>query len=197
MYTNFFKNLSHKKSGFTVLETLFALVIFSISLVTLMTIAGRGLSATTSSYELLVANYLNQESIETVRYVRDTNFITIPTPVSWLSGLDNCIATNPCELVFPSTSRTPIVQNCNNRSGCAKLYEGMGTYDTVPSPGITRPTSFVRSIVVLPVILTPTGPVPIGTVLPPTEAVVTSTITWNSKGINRQVSHQTILHKWR
>lgn len=195
MYTIFFKNLSHKKSGFTVLETLFALVIFSISLVTLMTIAGRGLSATTSSYELLVANYLNQESIETVRYVRDSNFITTPN-VSWLAGLDICTRSAPCEIVFPKTLRVPTIVNCPS-GRCSSLYEENGSYDTIPSSGNARMTSYVRSIIVEPITPTSTGPVPIGTVLPPTEAVVTSTITWNSKGINRQVSHQTILHKWR
>lgn len=175
-------------SGFTVLETLFALVLFSLALVTLMTIAGRGLSTANSSYETLVANYLNQESVEAVRYVRDTNFITTPTPVSWLSGLDICTISTPCELLFTKPSPVPQIVNCPSRR-CSQLYEGNGTYDTIMSPTTSRETSFVRTIVVRPII----NP----NLASPEEALVTSRVSWNSRGIPRSVSYTTLLHKWR
>ncbi len=191
----YLQKITIQQPGFTVLETLFALVIFSIALVTLMTIAGRGISSTSSSYQRMIANYLNQESIEAVRYVRDNNFITTPT-VSWLAGLNTCTRTAPCEVIFLNGIRTPSIVNCPN-SRCSFLYVDDGMYNTIPGSGNAVKTEYIRSIVVEPITPVPTTPLPIGVTPQPTEALVTSTITWTSKGINHRLDNQTVLHGWR
>lgn len=68
----------NKNSGFTIVETLIAIVIFSFSVVGMVTVAAGGIADLTLSRNRLVANYLAQEGIEVVRNVRDT-YLMDPT----------------------------------------------------------------------------------------------------------------------
>ena len=65
------KNKSHKK-GFTLVETLVALSIFSLSVLALMVALGGGLKSTNFAKSKITASYLAQEGIELMRNMRDT-----------------------------------------------------------------------------------------------------------------------------
>jgi Tfp pilus assembly protein PilV len=69
------KGFTDTRAGFTLIETLFAILIFTASIVSLMMLSGRSLASTAGSSDELTARYLAQEGIEVTRNVRDTNFV--------------------------------------------------------------------------------------------------------------------------
>ncbi len=77
----FFKNKSGKTKikprgapGFTLIETLIAIAIFSVSVVALMSVLGSGISDIDRAQAKISATYLAQEGIEYARNLRD-NYI--------------------------------------------------------------------------------------------------------------------------
>jgi prepilin-type N-terminal cleavage/methylation domain-containing protein len=98
--------------GFTLIETLAAILLLSIALAGPMTIAQKGLSASLISKDQNTAFNLAQDAVEYVRFSRDTNCLaaaaaapsSVPCPaVNWLNGiggnantinLSSCISTD-------------------------------------------------------------------------------------------------------
>jgi Tfp pilus assembly protein PilV len=66
-----FSTKNNKNSGFTLLETLVGLLIFSASILALMSVIGSGVASTQYAKQKIVAGYLAQEGIEYVRNQRD------------------------------------------------------------------------------------------------------------------------------
>jgi len=64
--------IRQKNKGFTLVETLIALAIFSVSILGLMTVLSQGISDTTYAKRKNIATYLAQEGIEYMRNIRDT-----------------------------------------------------------------------------------------------------------------------------
>ncbi|MFA6520567.1 MAG: prepilin-type N-terminal cleavage/methylation domain-containing protein [Candidatus Paceibacterota bacterium] len=64
------------KGGFTLVETLVAISIFTVSILGLMSILSSGISSTTYAKNKMIAGYLAQEGIEYVRNMRDTAALT-------------------------------------------------------------------------------------------------------------------------
>jgi Tfp pilus assembly protein PilV len=64
-----------KGDGFTLVETLVAISIFTMSILGLMSILASGISNTTYAKQKMVASYLAQEGIEYVRNLRDTSVL--------------------------------------------------------------------------------------------------------------------------
>ena len=62
----------NKKGGFTLVETLVALFIFSISIMTVMAVIAQGIQNTDYAKNKLTAEFLSQEGIEYFRNIRDT-----------------------------------------------------------------------------------------------------------------------------
>ena len=76
----FFKN---KNQGFTLVETLVAISIFTISILALLAVLTQGVTSTYYARQKIVASYLAQEGIEYMRNMRDTFVlydITLPNP---------------------------------------------------------------------------------------------------------------------
>lgn len=87
-----------KDKGFTLLETLIAVTILSVSLAGPITIASQGLSSAFFAKEQITAFYLAQEAVEYVRSVRDENFLS---GNNWLEGISDCIGT-VCTVDMPA-----------------------------------------------------------------------------------------------
>jgi Tfp pilus assembly protein PilV len=58
--------------GFTLIETLVAISIFTISILGLLIVLGQGISNTNYAKQKIIASYLAQEGIEYMRNMRDT-----------------------------------------------------------------------------------------------------------------------------
>ena len=69
------KSVKNNSAGFTVVEVLVALTIFSFAIVGLVTVSAGGLANTSISKNTLTANYLAQEGIELVRNLRDSDVL--------------------------------------------------------------------------------------------------------------------------
>ena len=61
-----------QNKAFTLVETLVAIAIFSTSLLGLMSVLASSISGTTYAKQKMVADYLAQEGIETIRNMRDS-----------------------------------------------------------------------------------------------------------------------------
>lgn len=163
------------KPGFTLIETLFAVLLFTTSLVALMAVAGRGISSNTTAKEDLVARYLALEGLEVARNIRDTNYLNndatpLETGLDCPSGCDVDYSGGLPELIAPSSGQ---------------LYVGSdGSYSNDPGNG--DPTPFSRKVFIY-----------YAQNSPDTEARVVSRVTWQSKSVQRQVEYVDYLKQWR
>lgn len=169
------QNNFHK--GFTLIETLFAILIFSTALISLLSIAGKGISATQNVRQETTAHYLAQEGLEVVRNIRDSNFVT--GAPSWDDGFSQCFSTSSsCNLVYDQ-NKVPVLDTCT--SPCY-IQESNGAFITLSGAPISQ---YSRSIVVTPVGSSND------------EYLVTSEVSWKAKTIERSVILETILKKWQ
>ena len=182
--------LSKPHKGFTLIETLFAILIFSTALVSLMTIAGKGISATNTAREQVVAHYLAQEGLEVARNVRDTNFLAT---TAWDAGFSSCTTTVPCKVVYGSGLQTPTLAAlgtpCNGVQAGSGCIVGTSNNSFVDFNG-SNPSAYTRIVTAVPV--TPTPPQ-----TDPDEYMVSSTVRWTSKTIGRMVTLKTLVKKWQ
>src|SRR3989344_5252969 len=69
------KLFKQKNKAFTLVETLVAISIFTVSLLGIMSVLASGISSTNYAKQKMIASYLAQEGIEYVRNIRDTNVL--------------------------------------------------------------------------------------------------------------------------
>lgn len=177
---NHFMNTIRDRKGFTLIETLFAILIFSAALVSLLVIAGKGINATGQIKNETVAFYLAQEGLETVRNIRDSNFVTNVAWDTGFAGTPDCAAPAGCYLDF--TGSVPVLAAVGNSSDTQITFNN-GLYSNQPGD----PTAFSRYVQVIPVANGGT----------PDEYTVISKVSWNSRGITRTVELTTLIKKWR
>jgi len=133
------------KKGFTLVETLVAILILMTAVTGPLTLAYRGFSAATTAKEYIVGYFLAQDALEFVRFARDTNLLSRCDWIDGTSGascsggidLSNCLSSNGCR--FDSTSSDPPVvcpAPVPPVSGCPVLQydEGTGKYQYTSGP---------------------------------------------------------------
>lgn len=174
--------------GFTLIETLFAILIFSAALLSLMVIASRGISATNQVKNETTAYYLAQEGLEVVRNIRDSNFVvataqsTTPWSVNFAdAGTVDCTGTSGCYVTY-NQAFPPALAPISGNAAEIKL-DSNGTYGNTGTS-----TGFNRVIRVIP--QNQNG----GTI---EEYLIESQVSWQAKTILRSVTLQTILKKWQ
>ena len=170
---------SSSQSGFTLIEMLIAVLIFSLSLVALMTIASRSIQSNRAAQDEITAQFLAAEGIEAVRHIRDTNFIIAGN--DWLQGIDNCID-EECRLVF-NTEMSGLdtlytLERCEG--GCFPVLISQNRYG-VPSGD---PSSFTRII-------------SIEQSDDANAIAVTSTVEWLQGRAERSISMESLLTNWQ
>lgn len=90
-------------AGFTLVETLVAISIFSTSILALIVVLGQGIANTNYAKTKIMATYLAQEGIEYIRNMRDTGVLydTGGPQVGWdnfKSNLVSCYAVVGCNI---------------------------------------------------------------------------------------------------
>jgi len=195
-----FSEKNKKERGFTIVEVLIALTIFSIAVGGVITVAVQGGLNINASKLSLTANYLADEGVELMRAMRDTSVINATTTtVGWNSFTSAFGATgtrctdashgnSPCDinptissLVFPSISN---VVNCTGSCPLYYLTSGsnQGYYSSVSPGSGTLPSPYSRQIVVTP--------------LGANEVRVTSTVIYLTGSISNTVTVSENLYNW-
>lgn len=169
-------------SGFTLLEMLFAVIIFSFALVSLITITGKGVAATSSAKEQLTAQYLAEELIEVGRNMRDHNYLNYGV-ADWFDELEACTGTNVvCDIADYSVA--PLLTPCTSNPGgvCGVLDNNQGQFRSEAGTGDT--TTFERGLTITK---SADGQ----------QAIMTATVRWKQKNLGRVYVLQTSLANWQ
>ena len=176
-------------SGFTLMETLIAVLLLSTAIVGPLTIASKGLTTTLVAKNQITAFYLAQDAIEQIRFLRDSNCLASSDTCTvdlWLAELGLwdgsawagvCFSASGCH--FDSLGLHPTQATVCDVAGCPVLYyDKMAkqfTYLDGRSESTTlAPTTarFVRTVKI--------------TNTTPDEAVVTVTVSWSDiAGVTR------------
>jgi type II secretory pathway pseudopilin PulG len=133
----------YSSPGFTLVETLVAISIFSLSILGLISVLSQGIANINYAKQRMVAEYLAQEGVEYVRNVRDNYVIYNPTSgqTGWNNfNLFSCTAESPCGY---NTASYPGYL-CSDAGRTCKLYINNGSYDSDPANGID--SGFTRTI---------------------------------------------------
>ncbi len=145
------KKFNTKKDGFTLVETLVALLIFTVSILSVMSVLTSGISNTTYVKQKTTAGYLAQEGIEYIRNMRDTFAIydASGAQTGWTSFVDyllgaSCDRADGCyfnnsglDYNDPSQPMTRlIVTGCNGSCPNLKYDPQTGKYDYASVSGV-------------------------------------------------------------
>lgn len=112
--------------GFTLVETLVAVLLLSVAIAGPLTVASRALNAALVAKDQIVAYYLAQDALEYIRFRRDSNCLAVgaSTPCKdsagqWLSGLNECTS-GSCTIDTALNSLASCIHTSS--SSCDKLY---------------------------------------------------------------------------
>jgi prepilin-type N-terminal cleavage/methylation domain-containing protein len=112
------------KAGFTLIETLVAILILVTAIAGPLTIASKGLSTALVAKDQTTAYYLAQDAVEYVRFARDTN--RLQGNNDWLKG-----AGGSCSSSNPINSCSTVLTPCTGATGC--YFDSLATYPSVPT----------------------------------------------------------------
>jgi prepilin-type N-terminal cleavage/methylation domain-containing protein len=177
-------NRNIRTNGFTLIETLVAILILTIAIAGPLTIASRSLNSALIAKDQMTAQYLAQDAIEYIRYARDTNSLS---GGDWFTGggahggidLTQCLSTtgnlSGCQFdtyndpFLFGTPRAPTA--CTLAGGCSvNIYRyalGLGA--------VTDAGQFYRTVIIT---------TPIGTNAD--DARIEVDIKWTSVGKHKQ-----------
>jgi Tfp pilus assembly protein PilV len=175
-----------KKNGFTLIETLVAIFLLTLTIGGLLTLAANGYFSVRYARNQIVANNLLQESLEYIRNDRDTAAQRNESWALWMMGFSNqgCSSSSGC-IVDPNSSNTHI-RPCNNSCEAVVFYPGYGfygyqssSYSLVVASGAPSATTYVRTVTVQES-------------NDPNQLIVTSTVNWMN-GMTKKTTTQSIL----
>ena len=132
-----------KERGFTLVETLVAISIFSISILGILSILASSINDTIYAKDKMIAGYLAQEGIEYVRNVRD-NYVLYPSVGTWatfVAKMTPCTSGSKCGFSSTSPTNSTSFIACSSDSINCQLYLNNGVYNDSPSgvvSGFTR-----------------------------------------------------------
>ena len=190
------------QSGFTLIETLVAVLILTLSIGALLSLASSGFYSVRYSRNQIVANNLLQESIEYIRNSRDSAIEQGFTWDTWQqqilsvdisgnatgSGFDGCLSVNGC-FIDPYTT-DPKIKQCDGTCPYVQYYPDnyfYGYLANYPFLISNQPyeTSFVRKIVITPSSQTAD------------QLVIKATISWENGSSPRTLSQTTLITNWK
>lgn len=174
----------HLVCGFTLVETLVAITIFTISILAIMSVLGKGMSDTNYAKKQMTATYLAQEGIEYIRNMRDTFILSNANSAdgwnSFGTEVSICGLGNPCGF-DNSLDITDSIFLCTDMSLC-KLYLEDGNYSVNPTG---TDSGFTRTISVDTTNLDPNN-----------EIKIISKVEWVQGSGNYQITFSENLYNW-
>lgn len=183
----------HIHSGFTLLEMLFAVIIFSFALVSLIGITGKGVATTVGAKDQLTAQFLAEELLEVARNTRDQNYLIRFSAAGgnpaqdWLNGLSVCEEDTPCDIDYPSDGQ-PVLEPCPS-DPCGPLYELPGGVFTADENSGGDRSRFSRGLVIKTTTNPTSGEID--------QVDATATVYWNQKALSRSYTLSTGLTDWQ
>lgn len=97
-------SIKNNNTGFTLVETLVAVAIFSVSVAAVISVTASSVASTTSAKNRIVGNYLAQETIEYIRHFRNKYSAGVSVQYSWNDFLDNIAQCDGSLCVIPDPS---------------------------------------------------------------------------------------------
>jgi prepilin-type N-terminal cleavage/methylation domain-containing protein len=152
------ENASSKfTTGFTLVEVLVSIAIFSMSILGLLSVMASGIINTTYAKNKIIAGYLAQEGIEYMRNIRDNDVlypaydVSNSLPANWsgfTGAMTSCTdgTTNSCGFDGSTTPTNAITfKLCSNESTThCQLYLTSGSYNDNSSTGTA--SGFTRRV---------------------------------------------------
>ena len=113
--------------GFTLVETLVAVLLLSVAIAGPLTIASRGLNAALIAKDQVTAFYLAQDAVEYIRFKRDTTCLTNSPCTTWLgsgpSSLSLCASANGSAICYVDSIANTIKVTGTSCTGSALRYD--------------------------------------------------------------------------
>lgn len=127
--------------GFTLIETLLAVLILAVALAAPLTIAAKAMNSALIAKDQTIAFFLAQDAVEYMRFLRDTNKLK---GVDWLTGMGGCTGSDGCRV----DSRANTIVACTGECPVLNYNETKSwyTYDSTVSLQIINPTIFTRKV---------------------------------------------------
>lgn len=145
---------SNTTRGFTLIETLVAVLLLATAIAGPLTIAAQGLRAGLVAKDQLTAAYLAQDAMEHVRFLRDSACLAAPQDEpcgagTWLGSMATCIsADGSAACYFDSRGIAPAAPAACAGSGCPtmKYNSTTHTYDYSAAGSVVGTPGFVRTV---------------------------------------------------
>jgi|JI10StandDraft_1071094.scaffolds.fasta_scaffold26155_5 type II secretory pathway pseudopilin PulG len=139
--------------GFTVVETLMALTVFSMVVVALVTVSSSSVTNVNFMRNRLTASYLGQEGIEVVRNIRDGYLASGAGWNSFVAAFDNqCMSESGCDFdPMQSIAQGDGMYSVSSQSECTlQTDDNSGYYSPVGGLAFQRRTPYCRRIQFIP-----------------------------------------------
>lgn len=163
----------HTQKGFTLVETLVAIFILTLSITGPLFIAQQSFTSAATARDRTTASFLAQEGIEYVRSVRDHNYLS---QADWMRYLTSCFS-GSCT-VDSSVEEYPAIAACSGECPLIKQADtGFFGYER------GEETRFKRTIA-------------IESVQDATEVLVRVTVEWTQRGVSRSFVVEEYLFNW-
>ncbi len=147
-------SIRHTERGFTLVETLVAIMLLSVAVVAPMSLASKSLGSAYYARDQITAFYLAQEAIEALRSIRDSQILIIAGSSSGAPDIFGLIPhqNEPFTVDGRKGDASTAITECNGEcpplqtDGTLYGYPGVGD-----DPSLWRATHFTRTVHAYPV----------------------------------------------